>query len=73
MDQQNNQLELKLENVTQQHVYPHQYRPEASDDYKVDDDAKEEEEIFEDVGGIQFEIYPKFDNNVHLLYVTPRS
>ena len=30
-------------------------------------DAKEEEdEMFEDVGGIQFEVFPRFDDNVHL-------
>ena len=31
-----------------------------------DEEAKEEEEIFEDVGGIQFEVFPKFDGNVHI-------
>ena len=34
-------------------------KPKQNDDYK-------EEEIFEDVGGVQFEVYPKFNDNVHV-------
>eukprot|EP01084_Bolivina_argentea_P077346 140278_1 len=35
------------------------------DIYDADEDEKKEE-IFEDVGGIQFEVFPRFDENVHL-------
>jgi len=30
------------------------------------EDTKEEEDIFEDVGGIQFEVFPRLDENVHV-------
>ena len=40
---------------------------DSNDNQNDDDESKEEDEIlFEDVGGIQFEVYPKFNVNAHL-------
>ena len=33
---------------------------------KDEKEEKKEEQIFEDVGGIQLEVYPRFDENVHI-------
>ena len=47
-------------------VKPESMDVDNDDKDENESDKEEKEEIFEDVGGIQFEVYPKYNENIHI-------